>query len=86
VVTTQVEVVDVRITQRDLEGMLTNLNAISKREYVLDYAYGAVRLYARSKAGKGALVEVSLRVSKREMYYILSTLVEYRLLECRAEA
>lgn len=63
-----------RITKEILRNKLDMLNSMCSEKYVLDYAYGGVRL-CRSTNEYGGLSDMSERVTQFEMGRILDTVV-----------
>ena len=86
-----------RITDSLLEKMVKNINIDTgnpvaymnkdrktlKGHYKLDKAYGGIRL-VRVGNESGGVHDISPRVTKREMYYILLTLREFVLVSREA--
>lgn len=64
-----------RVTKSDLYRLIDILNNESKKNYGLDIAYGGYKLVRKYK--NGAKKDISLRVTCREMYYVLNALVNY---------
>tara|TARA_R100000808_G_scaffold5801_2_gene17482 strand:- start:4551 stop:4832 length:282 start_codon:yes stop_codon:yes gene_type:complete len=76
-----------RITQSDLYAVLKRINELTNQEekaysndtynvgtYVLDWAYGGVRLGKITSSG-GGQIDVTRRGTKREVYYYMQAFI-----------
>lgn len=64
-----------RVTKKQLKTMIDILNRQSKESYDLDIAYGGYRLAKNCKSGGCSFV--SMRLTAKEMYYVLDALINY---------
>ena len=70
-----------RITNKDLERAVSRLNSYSKRKYRIHGAYGKVQLVVESLRYPTAVSIITPFVSKRELYNIIHSIIEYILAE-----
>ena len=64
-----------RVTKKQLRTMIDILNRQSKKIYDLDIAYGGYRLVEICKSG--GCSSVSMRLTAKEMNYVLDALINY---------
>jgi len=67
-----------RISRKDLDGLLSNLNEASNRKYNFDCAYGGIKLVVEE--GRG-ISDMSRRLTTTEMYEALYTMQNWRYKE-----
>jgi len=63
-----------RTKDSDLDDMLRRLNESSKAKYRIDHAHGGVRLMVERGHG---VSDISYRISKRELYGQILTILNY---------
>ena len=74
-----------RVTDTILEGLVKQLNDISKCRYQLGHSYGMVHLEKASMECTGISM-VSQGNTKKELYYQLRTLLDWHSFEQRSKA
>jgi hypothetical protein len=78
---------NMRINDFDLEIVLKDLNALSVNTYQIDGAYGGVKLVMLIKNSSGAISNITDcgYMPKKELYHIISGIVNYLAAEKRTE-
>lgn len=69
-----------RITKKDLDIMLRDLNRLTNNNYYLSYAYGKVRLVVKEGNGER---NISVAGTKKEVYYVMDSIVNVLIQERR---
>lgn len=62
-----------RVSQKDLELAIKNLNELTEGQYSLDCAYGGYKLVIRTEFG-GEKEMTTYRMTAKELYYTISAI------------